>query len=313
MLKKIYIIAFILLCSSAVMEAQRSKLNKGTSKSNRKKLQKEADKKSDYNKFNKLNAKRVLYNTDYIWTHETAQIAGKGGGDISIFTPSRYSYTDYDEVGASIGGMYFVPNIHWKRKHHEDRDWIISSMLRFYSYSPFLYFAQDMENTDVFPTDSIVPNSIAMKNELMVSRVYYKALKCGGAKKPHLVLTGGLAVDLAYAWKESNVDTLHNKFMMPRGGMALGNSVLVTARAQADMFLMRNVFVTVAVRGLVSGAPHGTALEQNTSLRVVVAPKFSISAGYWLSTNKGLGTKLMPTVDLTYHIGYKKGLPKGLF
>jgi len=291
------------------------KRNKSTSKREIRKRQEEANKKSEYNKFNELipmGSPLSVARNDYIWTYETANTVSPYGGDISIIGPSRYSFNKGNEIGTSLASIPIIPMVYYKHVWRQE-NFVVSSRHEFYSFTPALNVLRSIEKHNIIPLESQVPHSIAMKNELIVSKPFLKTLKCGGVKQPYLILTGAFAYDYAYAFKETDIEVVEYKFLRNRSGVILGNGSFASLRLQGDLYLRRGIYLTAAVRGIFVNNNIGNVVEQNSSLKMFLSPKFSTTIGYWMNFGKGEGTFIVPVLDLTYHFGMKETREKGLF
>ncbi len=308
---------FLLFLVIPVANGQtRNKLNKRTSKRQIRKQQERASKESDYNKFNKLipmGSRTSTARNDFIWSYETANTVSAYGGDISLINPSRFSIRPGFEIGTSIAGLPFVPMVYVK-KRWVDEKWMFSTRHQIYSAYPILKSFNHHDNYTAIPEGYEVPQVLALKNELILSKAFLKELKCGGVKQPFLVLTAGLAFDYGFALKDVETVPYDYKFLNPREGVVLGNSGFLQFRVQGDAYLNKNFYLTVAARTLIPmDTDYSFAVEQNSSLRIMLSPKFSTSIGYWLNFGKGEGTFILPMLDLTFHFGQKETREKGLF
>lgn len=291
------------------------KRNKATSKREIRKRQEEANKKSTYNRFNELQPmgkKASLLRTDYIWSYETANTVPEHGGDINLIIPSRFSTKQSVEFGTSIASIPFIPTIYIKKRWTKGKIYI-ATRHQVYSYSPLLYFAQEQEYSSLFPTDAVVPNSYGLKNELIVSKPFLKDLKCGSTKQPFIIATAAIGIDYGFSTKSTDVDVIPRKFFKQRSGPILGEGGFLSARLQGDFYLLQDLYLTVALRGLFSTPPYGHSIEQNSMIKYIISPKFSISLGYWATFGKGEELPIVPLFDLSYHFGHKQEREKGLF
>lgn len=310
------LIIFLLVVSEVHTDAQFwKKRNKGTSKREIRKRQESANKKSQYNKFNELQPmghKSSQARIDFIWSYETANTVPLYAGDISLITPSRFSLRRGVEFGGSFAALPVVPNFYIKKKWKEGKLYV-ASRHQLYSYSPMLYWAQEMEYSSIFPLQADLPVTVAVKNEVIFSKPFLKDLKCGSVKQAYIIITGALAYDYGIPIEKTDFDLMQRKILRQRSGAILGEGGFITARLQGDFYIRQNLFATVAVRGLFASSTVGNSVEQNSLLRYNLTPRFSLSCGYWLSFGKGTETPIMPIIDLTYHFGNKQGRQKGLF
>lgn len=313
MFRSVPIVLFLLVSISSNAQFWK-KLNKGTSKKEIRKRQEEADKKSSYNKFNKLQPmgkKATLVRNDFIWSYSTANVVPEKGGDISLLFPSRISLGRSDEIGGSIGTMLFAPNLYYKKRWYNQK-FMISSKHQVYTYTPLLYFF-DRTNSNVIPANSNIPNTIAFKNELIFSMPFLKEINCGATKEPYLIISAAVALDFGVRVNNSIPIELDSKFLTPRGGVVMGNNMFGTVRLQADYMIYNDLFLTAGFRGIISDNTYANSFEHNAHVKYSFSPKVSLSAGYWLSFNSGGGTPILPIIDISYHFGLREGRSKGLF
>jgi len=308
------LVIFILIVGVPCSAQFLGKLNKGTSKREIRKRQEEADKKSSYNKFNKLQPmgkKATLVRNDFLWSYSTANVVPDKGGDISLLFPSRISLGRSDEIGGSIGTMLFVPNLYYKKRWHNNK-FMIASKHQLYSYTPLLYLF-DRTNSNAIQNANSIPNTIALKNELIFSMPFLKEINCGATKEPYLIISAAIAIDFGIRVNQADSISLDNKFLTPRSGAVVGNNIFGTVRLQADYMIYNNLFLSAGIRGILSDNTYSNAIEHNAHVKYSLSPKVSVSAGYWLTLNTGGGTPILPIIDISYHFGLREGRSKGLF
>ncbi|WP_066630186.1 hypothetical protein [Labilibacter marinus] len=309
------VITLVLMAAPQVQGQFKKNRNKGTSKREIRKRQEEANKKSQYNKFNELQPmghKSSQARIDMIWSYETANTVPIYAGDISLIAPSRFSTYRGVEFGGSIAALPVAPNFYIKKRWKEGGVYV-ASRHQIYSYAPMLYWAQQLEYPGIFPPNENLPISIGIKNELILSKPFLKDLKCGSVKQPYIIITAAAAFDYGIPIYDTSVEMMERKFFQQRSGVILGGGGFITARLQGDFYIARDLYGTMAIRALFSGGEIGNSIENNGLLRYKLTPRFSLSGGYWLTFGKGSEGPIMPIFDLTYHFGNKQGRQKGLF
>ena len=280
---------------SAVLSQNTKRRNKGTSRREIRKRQEEANEKSQYNKFNELQPmgqKSSQARTDFVWSYETANTTPLNAGDVSLVGPSRFCFKRELELGGAIGTLPIAPSFYIKKKWAEGKIYI-ATRHQVYSYSPMLYWAQQLEYSSVFPLNETVPITIGLKNELILSKPFLKDLNCGSIKQPYIILTGAVGLDYGFSAEKTEVDLMQRKLLRQRSGVILGEGGFITARLQGDFYLLEDLYATVAFRGLFSGSDEGNSVEQNSMLRFKLTPSFSLSGGYWLTLGKGAGSAVI--------------------
>ncbi len=309
----ITIIILIIFLFPFSLESQRK--NKGTSKREIRKRQETANKKSNYNKFNELvpmGSAASIARNDYIWSYETANTVPLDGGNISLISPTRLCFRKGQEIGTSIGSAAFIPMLYYKRKWKEGKIYI-ATRHQLYSFLPGLQFMRNNNHFQFIPEDSSIPEVIAVKNELIVSKPFLKDLKCGSVKQPYIIITAGIAYDYGIKLSGTDVNLIDYKFVRSRNGVILGDGGFLSARLQGDFYLNQNLYLTVAARGLFTNETYKNSFEQNSLIRYKISPKLSIDAGYWMNFGKGDGTMILPVFDITYYFGSREIREKGLF
>ncbi len=311
----ILIIILIFILPFKLDSQQKSKRNKRTSKREIRKRQEEANKKSDYNKFNELipmGSSASIARNDYIWSYETANTVPVRGGDISLFSPTRLSFRRGQEIGTSIGSAAFIPMIYLKKRWKEGKLYI-ATRHQAYSFYPGLQIMRNNNYHQFIPENSDIPLVIAIKNELIISKPFLKDLKCGSIKQPFIIATVGVSYHYGIKISGTDVKLIDYKFIRPRNGVILGDAGFLSARIQGDFYINQNLLLTLAARGLFANNVYGNSIEQNSLIRYKISPKFSLSGGYWMNFGKGDGTFIIPIIDLTYHFGTREIRQKGLF
>ena len=313
LIKRLAFMALLLFFFFNCIDAQ--KRNKRTSKREIRKRQEEANKKSNYNKFNELipmGSSVSIARNDYLWSYETANTVPVRGGDVNLIQPSRFCFRKGNEFGTSIASAAIVPMIYYKKRWH-DKNIYIATRHQFYSFLPGLNKMHNKGHYQFIPENSSVPEVIALKNELIVSKPFLKDLKCGSVKQPYIILTAAIGYDYGFSISDTDVSMIDYKFMRSRSGVVLGGSGFFSARLQGDLYLTQDLFLTLAVRGLFPNSKFGKSFEQNSLIKYKISPKFSVSAGYWMNFGKGDGTFIVPVLDISYHFGNREIREKGLF
>jgi hypothetical protein len=312
---KILLLLILFQNTIEVVSAQSRRRNKRTSKREIRKRQEKANKKSMYNRFNELQPighKTNQARIDFIWSYETANTVPEKSGDISLLTPSRFSLKKGTEFGFTLGGMPFIPNLYYK-KRWATKSLYVSTFHEIYSYSPLLHYLNAEGYHLIIPQTSDIPFTGIIKNELILSKPFLKNIKCGKEKQPYIIITAAVGIDFGMPIKKTDITTLESHFAQQRAGVILGGNGFICSRVQGDFYVIEDMFLTVAFRGFFSTPKYGKAFEQNSFLRYRLSPRFTASAGYWLTFGKGDGWPLLPFLDITYHFGYKEGRQKGLF
>ncbi len=330
MLQRIIIIIFLLGLCSVSVDAQffkifkkkkdkaptEKQMQKSEEKRKKEFLKEEEKRKADSIRFNVFNPLQEMgepikeINSEFIWTYETAHVVKPKHYEVTIVTPIRVGLPKDMEIGTSILGLPFIPTVFLKKMWWKEKIYI-SSRHQIYSYFPLLYYGKKSGNANIFPVGYDVPQSVAVKNELIVSKSFKKPLKCGGASQTYAVYTAGLSIDYGFANSAVELNSLPNRFLNTRSPLALGG-YMASMRVQADYYLNRVFFLTLAARGIYSDNDVGFTFEHNLHIKYAPNLRLYFNLGYWTNFSSGSGSFIIPVFDIGYFFG-SKGRATGLF
>ncbi len=332
---KIFMLVFLVATvQESFAQNKKRKLNKGNSKREIKKRQEDANKKDveEGNTFNELMPMGSRVNDsrdDLLWHYESANTVYPGAGNISLTSPSRYGLKKGLELSSTIPLNFWVPNITLKKRWANDK-WYIASKHGLYSGTPGLkwglkngyssvsdYISRDQNNSDITNEERAkeIPFILAMKNEIIFSKIISKSSSCS-REKPYIILSTGIGVDYGYAFGDSTISEINEHFLANRSPALTGNGYLAYAKVRADWQINEMFMLGGGLKYFYGEFTGRNALEHNADLQVFVLPKLSISVGYMLSianydTPKHIA--IFPFADLTYYFGRKQGRERGLW
>jgi len=142
-----------------------------------------------------------------LWTDGTAFTVAKKKLELSIFRPAKYGITKKDQISIHPLGFFILPHAFYKRRWAKfklfDQKFLFSS--RHGIYYPRI--ALNLNNrlglpfTATTPEGAIVPHSIALQNEVLVSHYLNEPSHCARGDKLITVRLG-----FKYAFKLSNYE-----------------------------------------------------------------------------------------------------------
>jgi hypothetical protein len=316
-------IAVILLCSTLFeISAQEKKRYKGKKSNSKREVQKRQDdavekqaKDTPFAPKKAFSQRKSDYRDDQIWKSQTAGIVYPKAGNISIVEPSKYALNNKFQLEAILPLMYHAPNIFGKYLWYSNKDWKVASRHGLYSATTGLTAMQKQEKYEYADSAAKIPAIVAMKNELIVSRTYSKTYGCDGSQ-PYLILTGSMGVDYGYGFGDNNLDDIDKHFLANRSPAITGTGYTIATMIRAD-YRINQMFLTGASLKHFRGTFDGNnAIEQKAWLETLLSQTLGLSVGYalsWGNYNTSNALAFMPTVDICWYFGSKKGHSKGLF
>ncbi len=312
-------VLFILLCTieTTAQSNKKFKGKKGTSKREIRKRQQEEIKQDNSNVFNAKQAMGSRQNDnrdDLLWHGETANTIYKGAANISLISPSRYGLKTGLELSSYLPLNYWIPNIYIKKRWHND-NWYVASKHGLFSATPGLNWANNNGYTSIVDNVENIPFVLAMKNELLLSRLIINNDRCG-KNKPYIILSAGLGVDVGVPFGNSDLKEIKGHFMANRSPAFTGSGYTAYLKARADWQMTNMLMLGGGLKYFRGNFSGNSALEHNLELQILVLPRLSFSLGYLLSvanyTNTN-GIAILPFLDITFYLGRKQARQKGLW
>ena len=131
--------------------------------------------------------------------------------DVSIFRPARYGISNTFEVSAQPFVFLVFPNAQVKKTWYK-RKFAIASVhgLNYPSLSLNMLRKRDKEG--YIPFDSLVPQMITFKNELIVSKMLKKKTTCEAA---NYLLSVKIGAQFAWQFKKGNIPAMEKPVIYP--------------------------------------------------------------------------------------------------
>ncbi len=322
-LSRIYYILMFFLFVPAGIYAQtnkKPKLNKGTSKRQIKKKQKEAYKKnSDVNTFNPIQpmgSRQSAERDDIFWNSESANTVYKNAGNISLTTPSRYGIKQGLELSTVLGYDFWVPNLMLKKRWYNDRI-IISTRHGLYCGTPGFHWAQKNGYYDFVDSLAIIPFILSVRNEIFFSYAIYYDVNCI-QRQPTIVLTLSGGIDFGIPFGESTLTEINHHFLTNRSPALTGQGVTGYVKARGDWKAYDYLYLGTSFNFFFGNFTGNWSFENRTEMQTFITQNFSVSVGFVFSAGQyNIPSKsnvtILPFIDITWYFGQKESRQKGLF
>ena len=316
MKKNLFLITIILLSVLSTTEAQgifsrRSPTQKAADKA-RKQTPKNAP--VPFNPEIPLGSRPDYGRIDFIWSSETAYTGVKKSGNISITTPSRYNAGQNIEFSTMLPLNYFVPNFMLK-KSYTTKKFVLAHRHALYSATPGLNWAQKNEYENLVATSVVVPFILSMRNEFIASYPIGADPICSNGQ-PHLVLTGGIAIDVGFPFEKNKLTPMNEHFFGSRSPSLIGKGAHLSTRLRVDGRINNNMLIEGDIKFFFGKFFHKNfAMEQHTGLQIFLVRNTSLTVGYTASYGHFGNNNffIIPTIDLTHYFGTKLKRDVGLF
>ena len=320
-LSYIYILIIIILVPTGIyaQSNKKQKLNKGTSKRQIKKKQKEAYKKnSDVNAFNPvqpMGSRQSQARDDIFWNSESANTVYENSGNISLTTPSRYGIKQGLELSTVLGYDFWIPNVMLKKRWYDDRI-IISSRHGLYSGTPGFHWAQKNGHYDYVDSLATIPFILSMRNEIFFSYSIFHDVGCI-QKQPFIILTLSGGVDFGIPFSESTITELKHHFLTNRSPALTGQGITGYAKARADWRVYDYLYLGTSMNFFFGEFTGNWSFENRTEIQTFITQNFSVSVGFAFSAGQyNIPSKsnvaILPFIDISWYFGQKESRQKGL-
>lgn len=246
-----------------------------------------------------------------IWTVGTASTIPEGHLDVSVFRPARYGITKTLEISAQPFIFPVLPNGQIKKTWHK-KEFVFASVHGINYPTIFLNIVRKRDNTELIPIDSVVPQLIAFKNEVIVSKILKKATTC---EAENFVLSLKLGVQFAFQLSESTLPLIEKPILYPRTSI-YHKEILWYVGADIDGHLNSFINFSADVDFLSIGAGiDNFAIEHKGMLMMPLTESLMILGGYKLSFGSyPSGSKLgiYPLLDISWKYIFKQRKAKQL-
>ncbi len=141
------------------------------------------------------------------WTDGTAFTVSEKQLEVSLFRPSKFGLTKRDEISANPVGIFVLPHVFYKRRWVKfalfERKFLVSSKHGLYYPRPALKLNDKLNFrfSEYTPSDSPIPVTIAIQNEIIVSHFLNEPSHCSPGD---YLLT--LRLGFKYAFKFSSYE-----------------------------------------------------------------------------------------------------------
>ena len=321
-IRRIYILIIISLLPVGIyaQSNKKQKLNKGTSKRQIKKRQKDAyEKNKDVNAFNPvqpMGSRESKARDDMFWNSESANTVYRSSGNLSLLTPSRYGIKQDLELSTVLGYDLWVPNLMIKKRWYNDK-LIISSRHGLYSGTPGFHGAQN--NGLYYYVDSLatIPFVLSVRNELFFSYAIYHDVGCI-QKQPFVILTLSGGADFGIPFGESTMTELRHHFLTNRSPALTGQGVTGYVKARGDWKAYDYLYIGTSFNFFFGNFTGNWSFENRTEMQTFITPSFSLSVGLSFSAGQynipsKSNTAILPFFDISWYFGQRESRQKGLF
>lgn len=324
MRSKGYFVLLLLVFSfvGANVFAQSNKRNKGKSRTSKREIAKKQEealqkqeRETPFAPPKTFNPKSKDFRDDYIWKSQTAGVAYPKAGNVSIVEPSKYALTPTFQLEAFLPLEYHVPNLFGKKLWYDTPSWKVASRHGIYSASTGFKWMQQNRHYSFADSSAKIPSILSVKNELIVSRAFSKTYGCNG-RQPYLILTVSAGVDFGFPLGDNGLTQINRHFLAVRSPALTGKGYNANIMARGDYQINSILFTGASLRYLFGSFTGHGAVEQKAWIEALLQHNLGLSAGYALSygnysTTHKLG--FIPTIDICWYFGSKKGHQRGLF
>ena len=240
-----------------------------------------------------------LFSQMEILTVGTAKTIPQGHLEINILRPARYGITRSLEVSAQPFFFPVFPNAQVKKNWY-DRKFSIASVHGINYPTIFLNIIRKRDNSELIPYDSIVPQLIVFKNEVIGSYMLKEETSCEAA---NYLLSLKIGFQFALKFKESSLPDIQKPILYPRSSV-YHDTLLWYVGVGLDAHLNEFINYAVDVDFLSVGLGiEDWAIENKGIFMMKLTNSLMVSAGYLLSYGtmpEGAKLGIYPYADLSW-------------
>jgi hypothetical protein len=240
-----------------------------------------------------------------IWTVGTAKTIYQGNLEVNVLRPCRYGITKTLEVSAQPIAFPVFPNAQIKKNWY-DREIAIATVHGINYPTLALNLQRKRNKEDWIPIDSVVPQLIVIKNEVIVSKMLKAATSC---EAPNYYLSLKAGVQFALKFKESTLPLIEKPIIYQRTSVYY-DQILWYVGADLDAHLNEIINYSVDLDFLSVGLGiDDWAIEHKGLLMTKLTKSLMIEGGYKLSYGtypKGNQLKIYPLADVSWTYKFKK-------
>ena len=252
-----------------------------------------------------------LFSQLEIWTVGTARTIPKNRLEVSAFRPARYGLTNSLEVSAQPFAFVFFPNAQIKK------NWINKSIsvatVHGLNYpTMFLNFARKRNREDIIPIDSIVPNLIVVKNEVIISKILKEGESC---EAENFLLSLKIGAQFALKFGESTLPLIEKPIIYQRTSV-YHDKLLWYVGADLDGHINGFLNFSVDVDFFSVGAGiDDYAIEHKGLVLMGITNSLTVAGGYKISYGSysaGNQFFIWPLIDISWKYNFKTKKPQQL-
>ncbi len=150
-----------------------------------------------------------------LWTVGTALTVPQGRLDVSAFRPAQYGITNTLEVSAQPWIFIVFPNGQVKKTWYK-KDFAVATVHGINYPSWTLNMLRKRDKPGYIPVDSVVPQMLAFKNEVIVSKFLKKKTTCEAA---NYLLSVKLGFQFAWQIKKGDIPPMEKPIIYPRSSI----------------------------------------------------------------------------------------------
>ncbi len=239
-----------------------------------------------------------------IWTVGTARTIYKGHLDVSLLRPARYGITKSLEVSAQPLAFPIFPNAQIKKNWY-DREIAIATVHGLNYPTMALNMQRKRDKEDWIPIDSVVPQLIVVKNEVIVSKMLTEATSCEAANNFLSIRAG---IQFALKFKESTLPLIEKPIIYQRTSV-YHDQILWYVGADLDAHLNSFINYSVDLDFLSVGIGiDDWAVEHKGMLMMKITNSLMVLAGYKVSYGTYPDTNrfgIYPLFDISWTYKFK--------
>jgi len=246
-----------------------------------------------------------LFSQLEIWTVGTAKTIHEGHLEISLFRPARYGITRTLEVSAQPFIFPVFPNAQIKKNWY-DKKFAIATVHGINYPTLFLNIVRKKDNADYIPVDSVVPQLIVFKNEVIFSKMLKEATSC---EAPNYFLSIKAGIQFASKFKESTLPLIEKPIIYQRTSVYY-DQILWYVGADLDAHLNEFINYSVDLDFLSVGIGiDDWAVEHKGMLMMKFTNSLMALVGYKISYGTypdGSEFGIYPMADISWTYKFKK-------
>ncbi len=260
-----------------------------------------------------LSVSGLAFSQMELWTVGTAKTIPKRNLEISLFRPARFGISSKLEFSAHPIGFFFIPHAQIKKNWYDGG--ISIATVHGINYPTIaLKLLKNLDREDYLRKDDVVPQIVAFKNEIIISKLLKKRTTCEAG---NYLLSLKFGIQLSTAKADSSLSHIQNPILYPRTEIYHPSNLWYVG---IDLDARFNSYINYCIDVdylSVGGEWKDYAIEHKALIMTKLTNSVTVAAGYkltytTLNDQQRTTLYLFPLIDISWVYKFRKKKELGL-